>query len=221
MQDRTGKPSALNGGGARVSTTQKPDSEALRAARTELQAFKWSTLEAVNADPLFDKSATCHKVMHVALQFLNVDTETLERTEVFLPHALVMAKTCLCKNSVKKAKALLCKAGYLVPRGRMQNGIEVYVIRNPRKDLVGAHVDETLAYLKQEEAERRSEDRRRASLKRMSNNAVGSRNDTTEMGGGVTECRRRLQRLAAQVESQGLEARTKRGEEPWPLAIAR
>ncbi len=136
----------------------------LQVARSELAAFKFSTLETVRADPRLS-SAPCLAVMSVYLAFVTIDERSLKPTSAFASNITLMARACIkSKTTARAARRLLIENGYLVRIGETKDGCEKYRVENPHVERVQMHVREAEEYLKQIEAERREADRRKRKL---------------------------------------------------------
>lgn len=137
---------------------------ALQVARSELASFKFSTLETVRVDPRLS-AAPCLAVMSVYLEFVTVDERSLKPTPAFASNITLMARACIkSKTTARAARKLLVENGYLVRIGETKDGCEKYRVENPHHERVLMHVREAEEYLKQIEAGRREEERRKKKL---------------------------------------------------------
>lgn len=136
----------------------------LQVARSELASFKFSTLETVRADPRLS-AAPCLAVMSVYLEFVTIDERTLKATTAFASNITLMARANIkSKTTARAARKLLVENGYMVRIGETKDGCEKYRVENPHHERVQMHIRETEEYLKQIEAGRREEERRKKKL---------------------------------------------------------
>ncbi|PRD40673.1 hypothetical protein C5748_25755 [Phyllobacterium phragmitis] len=153
----------------------------LQIALRDLARFKFATIETVRADPRLVK-APCLAVISVYLEFVTLDKRTLKPKPAFASTVTLMARACIkSKTTARTARRLLVENGYLVRIGETKDGCEKYRVENPHWERVQMHVCEATEYLKQVEAARREDERK----KKRASPDRGSDIDPTQSEGGV------------------------------------
>jgi hypothetical protein len=132
--------------------TITPDQKANTA--TKHATWKFQLLETVNADPMTDPY--CVAVLLAYLHFCGSEARTAWMSETEL-----MVRTGVQPRTLRRAKARLLKLKYLVPVRTNQKGIVVYLIDNPRYELVTDHVVIARETMKEREAAKKEQERRR------------------------------------------------------------
>ncbi|OHV18440.1 hypothetical protein EOS93_20170 [Rhizobium sp. RMa-01] len=128
----------------------------------KLVAFKLKTIETVAADPRLH-GAPCAQAIVVYLSFLKIDRQTLRPTTVYASSLTLMARGGIKSDrTARNARALLIDNGYLVSSGTStKDGCVRYDVANPRADAVAMHIHDAVEYLRERDADRKKEDRRK------------------------------------------------------------
>jgi hypothetical protein len=132
----------------------------------KLVAFKLKTIETVTADPRLHR-APCVQAMVVYLSFLTIDKQTLRATTVYASSLTLMARGGIKSDrTARNARALLIDNGYLVPSGTStKDGSVRYNVANPRADRVTMHIHDAVEYLRERDADRKKQHRRKKAIR--------------------------------------------------------
>ncbi len=128
----------------------------------QLVAFKLNAIETATADPKLH-GAPAAQALIVYLSFVTVDKKTLLPTAAYASALTLMTRGGIRSDkTARNARSLLEEVGYLEPTGSAtKDGCIWYNVRNPRAESVKMHVKEATAYLKEKDADRKKEDRRK------------------------------------------------------------
>lgn len=128
----------------------------------KLVAFKFKTIETVTADPRLH-GAPCAQAIVVYLSFLKIDKQTLRPTTVYASSLTLMARGGIKSDrTARNARTLLIDNGYLLSSGTStKDGCVRYHVANPRADAVAMHIHDAVEYLRERDADRKKEDRRK------------------------------------------------------------
>ncbi|SDJ18416.1 hypothetical protein SAMN05428983_0534 [Agrobacterium fabrum] len=131
----------------------------------QLVAFKLKAIETATADPKLH-GAPAAQALVVYLSFVTVDKQTLLPTAAYASALTLMARGGIKSDrTARNARSLLQSAGYLEPTGSAtKDGCIWYNVRNPRAEVVKMHVREATEYLREKDADRKKEDRRKRGM---------------------------------------------------------
>ncbi len=110
-------------------------------------AFKFKLMETVNADPMLQ--ACDLKVVNAYLRFLKWPKKTS-----WVPSARLRAMTGLCESTIAKSRRRLCEVG-IFREFRMRGNVKVFIVQNPREDVVREHIELLAENNRDREADRR------------------------------------------------------------------
>ena len=123
-------------------------------AATNFATWKFVLIETVGADPM--ATPFCLAVIVSYLHFINRETRT-----AYLSENDLRVRTDLHPPILRKAKRLLARLGYITSVGKTKAGVHVYRIDNPRRELVAEHMVFAAETLKELEAQKKDDERRR------------------------------------------------------------
>lgn len=135
-----------------------PSSTEKRAAGASQATWKFDLFDTVSADPMCDGS--CLLVVVAYSRFCRTTQRVAYLSEIDLQVA-----TGLQPRAIRKAKEALVRLGYMAAVSKTASGITVYRLANPRKDLVTDHKMIASETMKEVDAVRRDEERRRRRLR--------------------------------------------------------
>ena len=127
------------------------------------------------ADPRLSK-APCANALIVLMSFVTIDKRTLKPTPAYASVITLMVRGGMKETSARLARKLLLQEKYLVPTGaKTKDGCVKYRLENPAVERIAMHVVEATEYLKEQLAERRAKQRRKAGKQ-----AVGAQCEPTD-----------------------------------------
>lgn len=144
-------------------------SEAMRISA----AWKFEIFDTVNADPCL--KPTDLKMMIAYLNYANYD-----KREAYLANSTARALTNIRSHTtMSESRSRLQEFGYLTDTGkRTLDGCVWFELRNSREKLVADHVRMTIEVVREREAFRKADDRRRAVAKQRQHPLVPPENGT-------------------------------------------
>lgn len=143
---------------------EPPSTSDKQAAKTNHATWKFELLATVAGDPLADPF--CVVVVLAYSHFSGPE----ERT-AYLSENELKVRTGVVPRALSRAKKRLVELGYLTPAGKTAAGIIIYRLDNPRRDLVAEHRVFATETMKEKDAFRRDEERRRRRMRECSSAA--------------------------------------------------
>ncbi len=134
-------------------------SAAQAASTRNLASYKFEVLETVDNDPALGSGGGCLSVMRVGLSFMNSWDAS-----VYLPIRVLMKRTGLGSGACVKARQALVASGYFVRSGQNARGLDTFHIKNPRRQIVSALMEDRAERLDRQDRERKDRQRKKRSV---------------------------------------------------------
>lgn len=137
-------------------------SDAASSTRT-FTSWKLDVLNTANADPLLAKSPAAFRLLALALTFVRQEERTC-----YVTNTVAQVKACIRSAATcSAARKLLLATGYFSDTGkRTREGAVIYRVANPRQAEIQEHVILATETLREREAFRKEEERRKSHQKR-------------------------------------------------------
>lgn len=129
------------------------------SSSSKVGAFKLTALETARADPLLEPID--HSLLGAYMSFMKWPARSAYLTNLKARVLTGMRS----EPTISASRARLAKTGYLRLVMTKLNGAEVYEIKNPRAQIVADHIVIAEETLKEKDAFRKTEERRKRALK--------------------------------------------------------